>query len=1073
MKKKVRSTKSRILLLLTLFLILSVEVFAQGVTVKGKVTDSEGEPIIGATVKEKDKKAGIITDLEGEFSLKVSSKFAKLEISYIGMKSVIVPAGSGASLKIVLEEDNKMLDEVVVVGYGTSRRGDLTGAISSIDEKALRDVPLTSAAAAITGKLAGVNVVTTDGSPDAQIQITVRGGGSITQDNSPLIIIDGFQANNLNDIPPGDIANVTVLKDASSTAIYGAKGANGVILVTTKSGKIGKTEVSFNAHWGFSHVYNMTRVLSPYEYYYFQKELDPTASLSAGINSMYGRWDDRNIYRSVEGTDWQDIMYGDTGFKQNYNVSINGGVESVRYNISYTRDNEDYIMVNSDFIRDNLNLRFNKDFSKKLKFELSSRLTKTLIIGDGTNGGKLKDAIRFSPISSMTNMDEDDLGTDADRTDEAQLSSLNDPYYNTVNQYKRQNRFSILNNVGVTWDIIKGLSYQLKGSYGYEFNYTDQVWLNKTGESSSNGGQPVGKRSDDKAERWSIQNTLSYRFQLKKNRLDLLAGHEMNSNYSNNMTSLSKYYPLDFTVSDVLSMWDYGEAQPTYTTLGEPSRTASYFGRLNYSYDNRYFLTLNARADGTNVFAPENRWGFFPGMALAWRISEEKFMKSVRWMDNLKLRLSYGAVGNARVRSYWRQDYNVESRPNMLYYPNESVKSGLKLQNTLRNENLTWETKLSTNVGLDASFFKSRLNVTLEFYNDITKDLILRMDMPSNSGYEYQYQNVGRTRNRGVELTLDGTIINNKHFFLGANFNISFNRNTVEKLDGTATELIAQSGWRPDIGADDYRAIVGKSLGQIYGFEVDGFYTFDDFTFNPATQKWDLNKGVPDSRDLFSVSDNFGPGFIKLKDLNNDGVIDADHDRKVIGSALPKHFGGFGLNAAWKGFDMSAMFNWSYGGEVYNATKIMASTYTNRKYNNLSEIMKLSNRWTIIDPETGKNVMYGIDANPSRFCELNTKASIWSPMIGRNILTDWAVEDASFLRFSNLTLGYTLPAVLSGKLGIRKMRVYATASNLFCWTAYSGQDPEVNTQRSTLTPGVDYSAYPKARTYVFGVNLTF
>lgn len=1074
MEEKIRRMKSRLLLLLTLFLMMSVGVSAQSIMVKGRVIDSQGDPIIGATVKEKNRNAGVITDFEGNFSLKVSDKSAKLEISYIGMKTIIVSTSNGAALKIVLEEDNKVLDEVVVVGYGTSRRGDLTGAISSIDEKVLRDIPLTSAAAAITGKLAGVNVVTTDGSPDAEIQITVRGGGSITQDNSPLYIIDGFQASSLNDVPPGDIENITVLKDASSTAIYGAKGANGVILVTTKSGKTGKTEISFNAHWGFSHTYNMTEVLSPYEYYYFQKELDPTASLSAGINSMYGRWDDRNIYRSVKGTDWQDIMYGDTGFKQNYNVSITGGAESVRYNISYTRDNEDYIMVNSDFIRDNLNVRFNKDFSKKLKFELSSRLTKTLIIGDGTNGGKLKDAIRFSPISSLASMDEDDLGTDADRTDQAQLSSLNDPYYNTVNQYKRQNRFGIINNAGVTWEIIKGLTYQLKGSYGFDFNYTDNVWLNKTGESSSNGGQPVAKRSEDKGQRWSLQNVLTYKFQLKKNRFDLLAGQEMNSNYSNNMTMMSKYYPMYFTTEQVLSMWNYGEPQPTYTTLGEPSRTASYFGRVNYSFDNRYFLTLNARADGTNVFAPENRWGFFPGMALAWRVSQEKFMKPIRhWMDNLKLRVSYGAVGNARVRSYWRQDYNIESRANMLYYLNEVPQSSLRLQNTLRNENLTWETKYSSNIGIDASFFNSRLNATLEFYNDVTKDLILRMDLPSNSGYQFQYQNVGRTTNRGVELTLNGTIIDSKRFYLGANFNISFNKNIVNKLDGTATELIAQSGWRPDVGADDYRAIVGEALGQMYGFVVDGFYTFDDFTFDKASKKWILNEGVPDSRSLFSVSDNFGPGFIKLKDLNNDGVIDADHDRKVIGSALPKHFGGFGLNAAWNGFDLAAMFNWSYGGKVYNATKIMASTYTNRKYNNLMEIMNIGNRWTIIDPETGYNVMYGDQANPDRFSEINANSSIWSPMMGRNILTDWAVEDGSFLRFSNLTIGYTLPTILSSKYGIKKLRVYSTISNLFCWTAYSGQDPEVNTQRSTLTPGVDYSAYPKARTYILGLNVTF
>ena len=1225
---------------LLLCFITATTVYAQKVSVKGTVVDTNGDAIIGASVKVlKKSSVGTITDLDGNFTLSVPEDATKLEISFVGMKSVVATVKPGKHLKVVLEEDNQTLDEVVVVGYGTSRRGDLTGAISSVSEKVLKDIPITSAAAAITGKLAGVNVVATDGSPDATIQITVRGGGSITQDNSPLYIVDGFQVSNINDIPPGDIQSIDVLKDASSTAIYGAKGANGVILVTTKSGKAGKTEISFNAHWGVSNVYNLTGVLSPYEYYCYQKELDPGTSLTSSINSMYGRWDDRNIYRSVEGTNWQDKVYGNTGFKQSYNVGITGGTDAtLRYNLSYTRDDEKYIMLNSNYVRDNLSVKMDKKLSNKLKFEFSSRLTRMVIDGAGTNGGKLRDAVLFSPINSLASIDAGDaLGGEIDYSDDALLSSLNDPVYNTVNEYKKQNQFSMTYNAGFNWEIVKGLTYQLKGSYAYTYNYTDNVWLKKTGESSSNAGQPVAKRTDEKGARWNLQNILSYRFSLKKNhrldlmaghemvsnyrnqmiasskyypmdftasevlamwnygesqptyttlgepsrtasyfgrlnyafkdrymftftaradgtnvfapenrwgffpgmalawrisqekfmkqtedwldnlklrvsygsvgnarvnsywrqdykmessanrqyylnetvqahRLDLMAGHEMVSNYRNQMIASSKYYPMDFTASEVLAMWNYGESQPTYTTLGEPSRTASYFGRLNYAFKDRYMFTFTARADGTNVFAPENRWGFFPGMALAWRISQEKFMKQTEdWLDNLKLRVSYGSVGNARVNSYWRQDYKMESSANRQYYLNETVQSALKLQNTLRNENLTWETKLSSNVGIDASLFNSRLNVTVDFYNDITKDLILRMDLPSNSGYEYQYQNVGRSTNRGVELTLSGTIINSKDFYLGANFNISFNKNIVNKLDGTATVLSAQSNWRPDIGSDDFRAIVGQAVGQIYGFEVEGFYSVDDFTFDENTKKWILNEGVVDDRALFSNDlPNFGPGFIKLKDQNNDGVIDADNDRKVIGSVQPKHIGGFGLNAAWRGFDLAAMFNWSYGNKVYNANKIMASTHTNRKYNNIRDFMSLENRWSIIDPETGANVMYGNDANPERFVEINSKASIWMPMMGRTLVTDWAIEDGSFLRCSNLTLGYTLPVTVTRKLGVKNLRVYATANNLFCWTAYSGQDPEVSTQRSTpLTPGVDYSAYPKAHSYVFGLNVTF
>ena len=590
---------------LLLCFITATTVYAQKVSVKGTVVDTNGDAIIGASVKVlKKSSVGTITDLDGNFTLSVPEDATKLEISFVGMKSVVATVKPGKHLKVVLEEDNQTLDEVVVVGYGTSRRGDLTGAISSVSEKVLKDIPITSAAAAITGKLAGVNVVATDGSPDATIQITVRGGGCITQDNSPLYIVDGFQVSNINDIPPGDIQSIDVLKDASSTAIYGAKGANGVILVTTKSGKAGKTEISFNAHWGVSNVYNLTGVLSPYEYYCYQKELDPGTSLTSSINSMYGRWDDRNIYRSVEGTNWQDKVYGNTGFKQSYNVGITGGTDAtLRYNLSYTRDDEKYIMLNSNYVRDNLSVKMDKKLSNKLKFEFSSRLTRMVIDGAGTNGGKLKDAVLCSPINSLASIDAGDaLGGEIDYSDDALLSSLNDPVYNTVNEYKKQNQFSMTYNAGFNWEIVKGLTYQLKGSYAYTYNYTDNVWLKKTGESSSNAGQPVAKRTDEKGARWNLQNILSYRFSLKKkHRLDLMAGHEMVSNYRNQMIASSKYYPMDFTASEVLAMWNYGESQPTYTTLGEPSRTASYFGRLNYAFKDRYMFTFTARADGTRI----------------------------------------------------------------------------------------------------------------------------------------------------------------------------------------------------------------------------------------------------------------------------------------------------------------------------------------------------------------------------------------------------------------------------------------------------------------------------------------
>ena len=1065
----------RIAWLLLMLLTIPLGLFAQNITVKGVVTDSEGEPIIGASVIEKGKSGnGTITNLDGNFTLNVSGKNKKLVISYIGMTTQEVDAATGKVIKVVLHDDAQALDEVVVIGYGTSKRGDLTGSVASVGAKTLKDIPVTSAASAITGRLAGVNVVTTEGSPDATINIRVRGGGSITQDNSPLFIVDGFQVDNIDDIPPGDIESIDVLKDASSTAIYGAKGANGVILVTTKSGKAGKTEIKFGASVGLSSVYNLYDVLSPYEYVYYQRELDPS-NKSGAFFGRYGVWEDIGIYKASEGTDWQEKMFGNTGVQQKYNLSISGGTQDLQYSLSYTHDDETYIMNTSRFKRDNLNLKIKKNINKALKFDFNMKLSKTVIDGPSVSGGKkLRDTVKYPPISTLDGLTEDDLGNNGYEVEN--ISSLNDPYYNIVNEYKQQNKFSNIYNGGFTWDIVKGLSLRAEGMYGFEFEDTDNIWLNNTGEAASNAGQPVAQRQNWKGNRWAVQSRLNYGITFGKNKFDAMVGLEYNHRQKNETKMYSKFYPIDFTAENILAMWNYGSAQPTYTTIGEPSRTNSFLGRVNYSFDDRYLFTFNMRADGTNVFAPGKKWGVFPGGSAAWRISQEKFMENTQdWLSNLKLRLSYGTVGNARVSSYWRQDYSFESASKNLYYPNESVESALKPSKTLRNENLTWETKYSANAGLDIGLFNNRLNVTVDMYKDITKDLILQINLPSNSGYDNQYQNLGQTTNRGIELSLNGTIVDTKDLYIAANFNIAFNRNRVDALDGNSV-MIHSSGSSADIGKDDYRVFVGQELGLIYGYVTDGMYSFDDFTYNPETKKWVINEGVPDCSSVITTSGSyFGPGHIKLRKLGGEGTqIDPDVDRTVIGNALPKHTGGFGLNVQWKDFDLAAMFNWSYGNDILNANKIDFTTYAgSKRYQNVSSLMSLENRFTTIDPATGNNIFYGDNANPDLLMELNRNARIWSPIMGQTILTDWAVEDGSFLRFSNLTIGYTLPKIFTRKFGVQNLRVYATGNNLFCWTAYSGQDPEVSTSKSNLSPGIDNSAYPKARSYVFGLDVTF
>ena len=1072
--------KSRVFLMLALCLMVPLGISAQNITVQGNVTDSQGEPIIGATVVEKGNTAnGIVTDLDGNFTLSVP-KGKKLEITYIGMKTQEVNAVAGKIIKIVMEDDSQMLGEVevVAVGYGNARRRDLTGAISSVGENTLRNIPVTSASSAITGRLAGVSVMTTEGSPDASVNIRVRGGGSITQSNEPLFIVDGFEVSNIDDIPPTDIESIDVLKDASSTAIYGAKGANGVILVTTKSGRAGRTEVTFNASVGFNRFYNETEVLSPYEYVYLQRELD--SSENAGFFDRFGRWEDIDIYKANRGTNWQDMIFGNTGIKQNYNLNISGGSDDLIYSISYTHDDEDYIMETSKYKRDNLNMKLTKKlFNNKLRFDLNAKMTHRTIDGPSVSSGKkLRDAVKYPTVKTLTELSDEDLAGD-DALEIENINTLNDPWFNITNEYKKQTKFNNSYNVALTWDIIKGLQWRAEGTYGYAYDRTDNIWLANTGEANGKAGQPVAKRQYWNGNNWTARTTLNYKFDIKdKHKFDIMAGIEAKHSERDEMEINADYFPHDYTVDNILAMWNNGTSEPTYTTIEEPDRSMSYFGRLNYVISDRYYFTFTLRADGTNVFAPGNKWGIFPAGSAAWRISDESFMEPTQdWLSNLKLRASYGKSGNARVGSYWRQTYSPVTNTKNLYYQNGVGQSGLQPATQLRNENLTWESKFSTNVGLDMGFWDNRVNVTFDFYNDVTKDLIMEVQLPSNSGYRTQYQNLGQTTNRGVELTLNANLINTKDFFLDFNFNIAFNKNKVNALYGSGgdTEMIINGGG-VEVGSDNYRVFVGEEVGLMYGYVCDGMYSFDDFTFDNASKKWILKEGVPDVTEevLTNSGDYFGPGHIKLKDLNNDGEIDPDNDRKVIGHALPKHTGGFSFSAGWKGIDLTAMFNWSYGNDVFNANKIDYTSYVgSKRYQNMSTEMSLEHRFSIIDPVTGQNIYSGKFADPARLAEINANATIWHPLMNNSVMTDWAIEDGSFLRLGTLTLGYTLPKQWTKKFGVSNLRVYATGNNLFCITGYSGQDPEVNTSSNRMVMGYDYSAYPKSRSYIFGLNVTF
>lgn len=1047
--------------------------------IKGTVVDGGGEGLIGVSVSVTGASVGTVTDLDGNFTLSVPANAKTLEAKYIGMKTQTVPI-TGSKITITMEDNSSELDEVVVIGYGAVAKKDLTGSVSSVSAKDLKNVPVASAAEAITGRMAGVNVSMAEGSPDADIRIRVRGGTSISQDNSPLYVVDGIQVNSISDIPPSDIASIDILKDAASTAIYGAQGSNGVVLITTKSGREGKISVSFNASYGAKRTDDFIKVLSPYEYVYYQYELDQSET----FQNYYGRFQDLNIYKSDKGIDWQDKLFGNTGTQQSYNASISGGSKSTVYSLSFARNDEDYIMINSGYKRNNINLKVNTKVSNTVSFDFNVRLADETINGPSISSGsgsntKLRNAVKYAPTRGLSafnsSVDDDDDQSGAEAS-----SLLLNPIESIENEYKKQNKFTNAYTATLGWNILKELKLTSMFNYTYLKNKTDNVWLQGTGVSKNYGNQPIAQITDQYGKSYRFSNTLAYNWKInKEHKIDFLVGQEIYESVTDQKITEARFFPVDFSAKEVLAQMNNGKAEPIRTSIGEPSRQISFFGRINYNWKDRYLLTLTAREDGTSNFGPGNFWGFFPGAALAWRTSEEGFMEGTKgWLSNLKARLSYGSVGNARVGSYWRQDYTSSS--SSVFYLNESATSILTPSSTLKNNKLTWETTESTNFGIDFGFFNNRLSGTIDLYNNVTKDLIVSTPIPSTSGFDNQYQNVGQTSNRGLELSLTGYIIDNKDFTLSGTFNIAFNKNKVDKYGrGDAKSKLYGSGWNGSAEPTyDYLIQEGKSLGQMYGYVTDGMYSFDDFTWDNSKNGWVLNDGVADDSKLIGAGNYFGPGALKLKKISDDGSTEiTENDRKVIGNALPIHTGGFGFNATYKGFDAAIFFNWSYGNDIYNANKLDNTAYLQtRKYQNLSAEMSLDKRFTTIDPSTGNNIYSGKNANPQLLQELNKGKSMWHPIMTTTVFHSWAVEDGSFLRLNNLTIGYTLPKSLTKKWLIESLRIYATGYNLYCWTNYSGPDPEVSTRggsSSPFTPGVDYSAYPKAKTFVGGINVTF
>ena len=999
--------------------------------------------------------------------------------SCLGLKDVEEQVAKRTVINVTMTEDVNLLDETVVIGYQQVQRRDLMGSVSSTDSRAITSLPSTNFTSALTGKLAGVNVTTTEGEPDAEVQIRIRGTGSITQDASPLYIVDGFPVTTISDISPQDIKSVDVLKDAFSTAIYGSRGAYGVVLITTKEGARGRINVEYNGYGGVKVMANPNAytVMNPYEFAQSIYEHSNIGSNGAGTyTSRFGRFDDMELYKEFPGNDWRARIFGRVGTTMSHHINVSGRSDKVRWSASYSRLDEDAIMVYSNFARNNFNFRSWYNPVKNIAITVQLRYSSTDITGSGSNSvndkgnnagtGRLIQALRYAPLPM--NYLKDTEGEEYDiYSEEFGANPLREVQDNDNRRHREQ--WNAMANV--TWTILPGLKLKVDGGinnyserneryYGLSSYYTRQK--------ANIQGYPNTDIKTNYSRQYRNANTLSYNFQNviknRKHKLDALLGQEFSFKKSNTESVVAEGFPKDYTFDDCLRHMGTAELiSSANNSLGENEVMLSFFGRGNYTYDNRYSFSATLRADGSSKFAPGHQWGIFPSMAVSWNLSNEPFLKRIRQIDQVKLRYSFGTAGSNRIPAgQIRMVYHSEQNTQVY-----NVTNWILSKTNLLNPDLRWETKLSHNLGLDLAFFKQRLSGSVELYNTTSKDLLMLYPIPG-SGYTNQYRNIGNVRNQGVELTLRGVVVETKDFGLTLSGNASFNDNKVLSLGGVP-EIQTESRIQTSIGWD-YLVTPGQPLGMIYGYEREGIYSVDEF--NAATTStgisWTKKSSTVDAESILG-SKGFRPGAPKFKDQNGDGKIDAS-DKVALGCAMPWLTGGFNVALQFYGFDVNAAFSYSVGNHLYNGDAIEMTQRGDRtRYKNLSAEKTPGNAWTNIDWETGELIK---DKNV--LAEVNKDCKTYNAITSQMFLCSDYVEDASFLRFNTLTIGYTIPRHITQWAHISKLRVYVTASNLFCLTKYSGYDPEVSCRRSNpLTPGIDYSAYPKSRSLVAGLNLNF
>jgi TonB-linked SusC/RagA family outer membrane protein len=1093
---------------------MASQILAQQVvkTVSGTVRDDRGQTLPGVSVTLKGTTNGTVTDIQGRYSIKVNGT-ETLVFSFIGYTTVEEPINNRTNIDATLNESQKNLSEVVVIGYGTVKRRDLTGAVSSVSGKDIAAVPVANVAQAMQGKLPGVNITSQDGRPGGNINIRVRGGTSISQSNQALILIDGIPGN-LNDIPADQVESVDVLKDASSAAIYGSRGANGVVLVTTKSAKAGKTSVSYNGYAKINTPTKYLEALSPYEYlkYVWANAAANAAAYQTPFEQLYGLGANAGkntggieSYRDLPSDDIQKQAYKQS-VSWNHALTVSGGTDKTKVLFNATYSDDEGMKLRSYQRRATAQFKVNQKLFDNVSFDLNARYANTPTMGDeGTSSGGgsiLSSAYQFRPIATDHILGNLGALTASNNISQYGKNVLWDNYSPVarISDYEPLTLSqSFVGIASLNWEIIKGLTYHTdfsgNGNWGQRKYWSGATYNGFIDDATGNklyAGNADYRKSDSWGMRWA--NTLGYEWNINKdNKLNVLAGTEFFNSGGTGISIQATRFPSNYTRETAfaqINQYDKAAGSGVFSSsVNTPDRLNSYFGRLMYSFKGKYLLTGTFRADASSRFTANNRWGYFPGGAFAWRVSEEPFMKAANWIDELKLRVSYGAVGNNNIPSgVTTQSWGSVTDPRSQYESNHALLAGYQLStpNILSNPNLKWETTITRNIGTDFTLFGGKLSGTVDAYWNTTKDLLLQTTIPGITGFTFTYANIGQLSNRGIELSLLGTLYKNKNWRVTAGGNITFNKNNIDKLADNVTGLYG-SGWNgtATYPASDYQLIVGRSVGQVRGLVYDGFYTPNDFTYNNGL--YTLKSGIADLttttggvvHGVVTGTDRptgqiAYPGLPKYKDLNGDGKID-DKDLTVIGSTTPKVTGGFNINVAYKNIDLGLNFNYSIGNDIYNANKLIslfgpkeAGVYQNK-------LAIMANAYKIYNVVNGQLVRL---KTPDEFNAANTNADLPLSYSETGVTSTLGIEKGSFLRLNTLTLGYTMPKSILSKVHLNNLRIYGSVYNLLTITGYKGLDPEVgvndNANNSVYpTTGFDYGSYPRARSFVMGVNLNF